>query len=120
LAKIADEQNIPFVLVHVPLLHQVANDEWRGGRAAYKSEKRNYNASEAPIIEKFCAAQKIQCVMTTRMFKKLAAERSSRVYFQYHHVLTDVGHRALVGMLLETMHSIAKTPEDPSQLSSTF
>jgi len=120
LARIADEQNIPFVLIHVLLAHQVADDEWRGGRSAYQFEERNYDAPEAPIIEKFCAAQKIQCVMTTPMFQKLAAERSSRVYFQYHHVLTEVGHRALVGMLLETMHSIVKAPEDPSQLSSTF
>jgi hypothetical protein len=121
LARIANEKGIPFVLVHVPLPHQVADDEWSGGRSDYQFDARIYDTPEAPIIEQFCATQKIQCVMTTSMFRTLAEERSSRVYFRYHHVLTAVGHRALVEMLLSTLQSILPTGDgEANRLSSTY
>lgn len=103
LAEFAKGRGKKFMLLHVPLPHQVAADEWTEGRNGHGFEARIYGAPEIEIIEAFCNAQKIRCLMSASMFKALAEQRSSRVYFRHDYALTEVGHRALVNFLLEPM-----------------
>jgi hypothetical protein len=105
LAEIATARNIEFILLHVPLPHQVAADEWLEGRTGYELEARIYDAPEIEIIKTFCGSQNMNCLMSTPMLRDLAERRSSRVYFRYDYALSEVGHRAMVDYLLDPLRS---------------
>ncbi|MFT4561919.1 MAG: hypothetical protein ACI9BW_001661 [Gammaproteobacteria bacterium] len=103
IAEFADEQNMKFILLHIPLPHQVAADEWADGRRGFGFGPHTYDAPETEIVEAYCRTNQWQCVMSTPMLRKLAEQRSSAVYFRHDYMLTEVGHRALVALLLDTM-----------------
>jgi hypothetical protein len=105
LAKFAEANGAQFLLVHVPMPHQVSNDEWEEGRKVYQFDTQQYPSPDADIVREFCAANKIHCVMTTEMFRELAKVSSSRVFFRHDYTLTPVGHRALVMHLLDTFRA---------------
>ena len=106
LAQSARERNIPFMLLHLPLPHQVANDEWGAGRAGFGLDKKVYAPPELGLVRSLCERLTIRCSFATDMLRKLASERSSRVYFQYEYALTEVGHRALVNLVIDEIRDI--------------
>lgn len=111
LARFAQANGAQFILVHVPLPHQVAPDEWAEGRSAYQLAAERYPAPEEEIIDEFCTAERLHCVLTTQMFRDLAEATTSRVYFRYDYTLTPVGHRALVTHLMSTIHTALSSVE---------
>ena len=103
IAEFAKKQNMKFLLLHIPLPHQVAPDEWPEGRRGYRFSRQTYDAPETEIVEEFCHANQWQCIMSAATLRALAEQRSSPVYYRHDYTLTEVGHRALVALLLETM-----------------
>ncbi len=112
LARLAESKGAKFMLVHIPLPHQVAADEWPEGRRAYQFPARDYAAPDIDLVESFCAEQALHCVMTAPMLREVSAHTASRVYFRYDHTLTNVGHRALVSHLLGTIAAALRPSDD--------
>ena len=51
IAEFANEQNMKFMLLHVPLPHQFASDEWAQGQVGYGFGAQTYDAPETEIVE---------------------------------------------------------------------
>ena len=101
IARYAKKLGVKFLLLQVPLPHQVAIDEWQTGRQAYALEKKVYDPIELPLLEQWCTNTEQQCILSTTRFRELAAERSSRIYFPTSYVPTEAGHLALVELLID-------------------
>ena len=101
LAEYATKHEAAFLLLHVPLPHQVATDEWQTGRLAYGFEEKIYDPPESPLLSRWCENPSYQCVLSTPHFRELAAKRSSRIYFPVSYVPTELAHLALVDLLIE-------------------
>lgn len=101
LAEFAGNSGTIFILLHVPLPHQVAADEWTEGRVSHGFEARQYPIQESTLIERFCEENSIVCLVSGPMLEKLAVERSSRVFFRYDYSFTEVGHTAMVDYLID-------------------
>ena len=110
LADIANANGLDFVFVHMPLAHQVAADEWSIGRYRNRIDPRLYEPSDPELFREICAKQNAHCFDATNMFRKLASTRSSRVFFDYDHALTEVGHRALVDFLIDPIRELLGHP----------
>lgn len=100
LAKLAHEKNIKFMLLHMPLPHQVAEDEWLEGRSAHRLEHRIYETPDVLLLNELCVDENIECAMPRDMFRKLAKERSSRIFYRHDYAFTEVGHNALIDFLI--------------------
>ena len=106
LADIAAKRGIKFVLLHIPLPHQVAVDEWAEGRVGHKLETKIYPSPESALLETLCAEKNIHCAMPLPIIKQLTEERSSPVYFRHDYALTEVGHAAIVDFLIDTVRGL--------------
>ena len=113
LAKFAEHQDAAFLLLHLPLPHQVAPDEWQTGRVAHRIASQIYDPPENDLLEELCAAAIPDCLLTTQHFRKLANERSSRLYFPTSYAFTEVGHAAIVELLIDRVRTVLgiATPE---------
>lgn len=105
LATLAKKRGINFMLLHVPLPHQVAQDEWLDGRIGHGFEPRIYDTPDVQLLNEFCRTENIECALPLDMFRQLAKERSSRIFFKYDYALTEVGHNALIDFLIGKVRS---------------
>ena len=101
LITLATKNDAKFLLLHVPLPHQVALDEWSRGRIAHRIEDKIYDPLESEPLNALCESRNISCLFATPAFRQLAAQRSSRIYFPNSYALTEVGHMALVELLID-------------------
>ena len=103
LAEMVEKLGVRFILVHIPLPHQVAVDEWVHGRAANGFEARDYATPDIEVVEEFCAQQGLDCIMTRSMLSETAERNSSPVYYRYDYTLTEIGHHAVADHLIDTL-----------------
>lgn len=106
LAALATEHDVEFMLVHVPLPHQVAADEWPAGRHGYAFGPGRYPAPEIALVEKFCGQHDLHCIMSAERLHEVAERNAAPVYFRHDYTLTAVGHRALANQLLDPIYEI--------------
>ena len=110
LAEFAAEREAKFLLLHIPLPHQVANDEWSTGRTAFGFGDEIYEPPESDLLAQLCETTIPDCVLATAAFRKLASERSSRLFFPTSYAMTEVGHRAIVDLLIGYVRNALNIP----------
>ena len=103
LAAMAEKLGVTFILVHMPLPHQVADDKWVHGRAANGFEARDYATPDIEIVEEFCAQNGLDCVMTRSILQETAERNSSPVFYRYDYTLTEIGHHAVADHLIDIL-----------------
>jgi hypothetical protein len=54
LADLSAWLGIPFVVIHLPLPHQISPDEWTAGCSAYGFSNKTYPAFDIDLIQKYC------------------------------------------------------------------
>ncbi|MEM7467828.1 MAG: hypothetical protein AAF387_13225 [Pseudomonadota bacterium] len=106
LADYSNAQNVKFALVHLPLPHQIAADEWSEGRHWHKIEGRTYAVPEKTLTVSLCERADVECIEVFSKFKELAANHSGRVFFKYSYALSEIGHRALVDHLINPVRTL--------------
>ena len=96
IARLARQQNTPFLLVHLPLPHQISASEWSKGRVAYGLENRTYAAADRTVVEDFCRRERINCVAAHDPLAR--AERDSdgqRLFYEYDFHPNKRGNRII-------------------------
>ena len=85
LAALARAQNIPLIVVHLPMPHQVSNREWSLGRLAYGLENKIYPADDAEIVANLCKAYDLNCISAHTYLKAAlqSPEKGRQFYYAY-------------------------------------
>ena len=96
LAKAAQEKNIPFLLVHVPLPPQVSRAEWPTGRARFGVKDMTEDAADAKVVADFCAGQKLRCRDAREPLQQAAKAPGAReLFFATELGLSAEGNRVM-------------------------
>lgn len=74
LATLADQNKIPFLLIHLPLPPQVAANEWTQGRKLFGVPDELQPATDLSLVQNFCVAHKLRCVNAFELFQKAAKQ----------------------------------------------
>lgn len=104
--RLAHERGIPFVLLHVPLPVEVADDEWREGRALHRFDEPLTTAHDEQHVARFCADHGIDCLMAGEVLREVSRRTASPVYFRSDYTLTSVGHSALARYVAGEMYPL--------------
>jgi len=105
LATLARERGIHFMLVHLPLAPQVADDEWSGGRAQFGLPNDKLPAPDAAIVSEFCAQGGLRCHALHELLATAAAAPDSLPLYHRHEIgLTVAGNRVVGDWLARTLY----------------
>jgi hypothetical protein len=105
LATLAHRQDIPFMLVHLPLPPQVAADEWPGGRALFGLPETVLPAPDAALVAEFCSRAGLRChALHELMAAAAAAPDSLPLYHRSEIGLTVAGNRVVGDWLAKTLY----------------
>jgi len=85
IAELAKSAGIPFLVIHLPMPHQLSESEWAQGRTAYGLERKIYTSDDVFIVARFCAANKINCVAAHSYLTEIVknANNAKRFYYSY-------------------------------------
>lgn len=97
LAQRAKAKGLPFLLVHLPMPHQLSADEWRSGRKAYGLESQVYPAHDVEIVQNFCRANGIACASAHSYLTRAILDDPAKNHFYYRFDFhpTVTGYRAI-------------------------
>ena len=104
IADLARERDIPFMLVHLPLAPQIADDEWAAGRALFGVPAEPPSTDDVAPLAAFCKAENLRCHSLHAFLQQAAAAPDS---LPLHHRselgLTVDGSRVLGTWLGDTV-----------------
>jgi lysophospholipase L1-like esterase len=108
IAKAARRVGIPFLLVHLPLPHQLSAHEWTKGRTAYGLESREYPAPDRDIVAAFCRRENISCVAAHDALRAVVAHSSAgpRLFYDYDFHPNEAGNAALGAWLAKQLAGV--------------
>jgi lysophospholipase L1-like esterase len=99
IAQLARESNVRFILMHLPLPHQLSAVEW-SGRSAYGLDQRVYPAPDRALVESFCASHKLECFAAHDALKgQIEAREGEPLFYRYDFHPNRAGN-ALIGRWL--------------------
>lgn len=88
--EVADEKNIPFILVTYPYGHQVKKDYWKDGRVRYLADDYDvYSLEFFEKVDKFASENSIIYIDTYDLFKEWNGEKP---FFDFDIHMTKVGY----------------------------
>ena len=83
IARLARESNARFILMHLPLPHQLSAVEW-SGRSAYGLDQRVYPAPDRTLVESFCASRALECVAAHDALKaQVDSHEGEPLFYRY-------------------------------------
>ena len=103
LAQRAKAQGLPFLMIHLPMPHQLSADEWLIGRAAYGLASQIYPADDVEIVQSFCRANQLSCASAHGFLAQAISNGpvNERFYYGADFHPTATGYRA-IGLWLAT------------------
>lgn len=102
LADLAKAQNVPFLLIHLPLPPQISATEWANGRDFFKVAGDVNSSDDLAVIEKFCAETGIKCLsLHTPMREAAGSPVNGTLFYRTELALTLNGSTWLGSWLAE-------------------
>jgi lysophospholipase L1-like esterase len=106
LARVAGDAGLPFILVHVPLPHQLSAYEWSLGRTAYGLEARVYPTADVDVVKAYCESHGLQCVFAHEAMRaSIEQSGDERLYYTYDFHPNASGNRALGAWLARQLEN---------------
>ncbi len=105
LAKLAEQREIPFLLVHFPLPPQVSADAWSGGRHLLKVADGLLPSDDAKVISSFCAENKLRCLSLHETLQTAGGDgQGARLFFPNELALTIEGAEVVAQWLADEVY----------------
>lgn len=105
LAALAQKQNIPFMLIHVPLPPQVAADEWAKGRTLFGLPAAIAPATDVAVVQSFCKTTAMDCRSVHEAMQKAAAAPDGGPLYHASEIGLNVhGNQVLGTWLADTLY----------------
>ncbi len=97
IARGAKALRLPFLLVHLPLPHQLSSVEWSKGRLAYGLDARIYPAPDRGVIDNFCRKENLHCISAFEVLQQAAAQNplQRRLFYDFDFHLNQYGNEVL-------------------------
>jgi hypothetical protein len=104
LADLAASRRVPFMMVHLPLPPQVAENVWTEGRKLFGLAAGVTAIDDREVIEAFCAESRLRCLSLHDFLRDTAVSSSGkRLYHSNEIALTGSGTNAVAGWFADTL-----------------
>jgi lysophospholipase L1-like esterase len=103
IAQLARASNTRFILMHLPLPHQLSPVEW-SGRSAYGLDQRVYPAPDRELVQSFCASRKLECLAAHDALKaQVDAQEGEPLFYRYDFHPNRAGNAVIGRWLAEEL-----------------
>lgn len=110
IARLSATARLPFLLVHLPLPHQLSPYEWDRGRTAYRLEEKIYPAQDRAVVSEFCRLERLQCLAAHDVLQKGAARSKAdpKLFYDYDFHLNATGNQLLGEWLQDQLRPLLR------------
>lgn len=108
MAELAKANGLPFMMIHLPMPHQVSASEWAYGRKAYGLDNKLYAAPDKEIVKNFCIKNGIKCESAHKYIINLASNATGDklLYYKFDFHPTATGYEAIGGWMAKKIEKM--------------